>query len=156
MNLLSVIVWGFAATCVLTTLLIVGRSLHLTRIDIPFILGTAFTSDRNKAKWIGSLLHFIMGWNFAFIYALAMETTGLKIWWFGMLIGLVHAATVLTFGMNFVSYLHPRMATEDQGPDPTRVLEPPGFMITNYGYGTPIATLIAHIVYGGILGTFYS
>lgn len=97
----------------------------------------------------------MFGFIFAFIYVWAFEKTGLKHWWFGSLIGFVHAIFVLTAGMNIVSSFHPRMATEDQGPDLTRLLEPPGFMILNYGRGTPIATILVHLVYGGILGMFY-
>lgn len=155
MNIGSTLLWGFGATCALSILLIMGRSLHLTRIDMPFILGTLFTSDRDKAKWMGSLFHFLMGLMFAFIYAYAIEIADIKTWWFGALIGFVHGLTVLTLGMNIVNYLHPRMASEERGPDPTRLLEPPGFLVLNYGSGTPIVTLIAHVVYGGILGTFY-
>jgi hypothetical protein len=50
---------------------------------------------------------------------------------------------------------HPRMATEGWGPEPTRQLEPPGNLALNYGLSTPIVTLLAHLVYGGILGAFY-
>lgn len=155
MNILNSIIWGFAATIILTTLLSVSRWLHLTRMDIPFLLGTMWTPDRHKAKLSGFILHFIFGWLFAFIYVLAMESSGLKNWWFGMGIGAVHAAFILTVGMGTIATIHPRMATEDRGPDPTRLLEPPGFMMLNYGRGTPLATIVVHLIYGGIIGGFY-
>ncbi|MCM2349418.1 MAG: hypothetical protein NDI69_05305 [Bacteriovoracaceae bacterium] len=155
MNIASTLLWGFAATIVLTSLLVVARGLHLTRIDIPFLLGTLFTDDRDKAKWVGSLLHMGFGWFFALIYVLTFENIGIKTWWFGATIGFVHAFFVLTFGMNLVESIHPRMASEYRGPEPTRMLEPPGFMVLNYGKGTPLATLIVHMIYGGILGFFY-
>ncbi|WP_408096492.1 hypothetical protein ACJVC5_15745 [Peredibacter sp. HCB2-198] len=154
MNLPFVLLWGFAATVALTSVLVICRGLHLTRIDIPFMLGTLWTSDRHKANWTGFLAHVCMGWIFAIIYSLAFEDTGLHHWWFGALIGLVHATFVLTAGMGVVSNLHPRMATEERGPEPTRMLEPPGFFVLNYGKGTPLATYAAHIIYGGILGFF--
>jgi hypothetical protein len=47
------------------------------------------------------------------------------------------------------------MASEQRGPEPTRELEPPGFMALNYGRQTPLITILAHLVYGGILGAFY-
>lgn len=46
MDFNSVILWGFAATLVLTSLLVLCRNLHLTRMDIPFLLGTIITGDR--------------------------------------------------------------------------------------------------------------
>jgi hypothetical protein len=47
------------------------------------------------------------------------------------------------------------MASEDQGPEPTRNLEPPGFLALNYGRRTPLAAMLAHLVYGAVLGGFY-
>jgi hypothetical protein len=53
------------------------------------------------------------------------------------------------------SGLHPRMAGEHRGPTAPRQLEPPGFMALHYGYQTPASVLVAHVVYGAILGGFY-
>lgn len=154
MNLGATLLWGFAATIVLTTLLSAGRAFGLTRMDISFMLGTMFTENRDKAKWFGFLFHLTNGWIFAFIYSAAFWNTGLSNLWFGAAIGLVHALFVLTVGMSLLPTFHPRMATEQRGPDPTRQLEPPGFLAMNYGKQTPIATVVAHLVYGGILGFF--
>jgi hypothetical protein len=27
--------------------------------------------------------------------------------------------------------------------------------VLNYGRGTPLATIVAHLIYGGVLGAFY-
>jgi len=48
------------------------------------------------------------------------------------------------------------MVSDSRGPEPTRLLEPPGFLAMNYGRMTPIVTLVAHTVYGLILGSFYA
>jgi hypothetical protein len=53
------------------------------------------------------------------------------------------------------SAIHPRMANEQQGPTPTRQLEPPGSLALNYGRRTPLFLVVAHLVYGVILGAFY-
>ena len=155
MNINSLLLWGFAATLILTIIMVGSKYLGLTRMDIPFLLGTAFTGSRDKAVRIGILAHVIMGWFFAFIYAAAFETSGLKTWWFGMAIGFIHAAFVLTVGLQILTSFHPRMARPFQGPTPTRQLEPPGFLALHYGGGTPFATLIAHLIYGTVLGIFY-
>ena len=47
------------------------------------------------------------------------------------------------------------MASEQKGPTVTRQLEPPGFLALNYGYQTPFSVLVAHLIYGTILGIFY-
>jgi hypothetical protein len=77
-------------------------------------------------------------------------------WWRGALTGLVHAGFVLTAGMRILPGLHPRMASEQQGPTLMRQLEPPGFLALNYGYQTATSVIIAHIVFGVILGAFYT
>jgi hypothetical protein len=154
MNIYNVILWGFSATLILTSIMTSSKYFGLTRIDLPFLLGTMVTSNRNRAPWIGTLIHILMGWVFAFIYAAAFESSGLQNWWFGLVIGFVHAAFVLTTGLQAVNYLHPRMAKPYQGPTPTRQLQPAGFLALNYGNGTPLITFFAHLVYGGVLGLF--
>ena len=76
--------------------------------------------------------------------------------WAGAMIGLVQAIFVLTVGVSLLPSLHPRMASEEQGPTVTRQLEPPGFLALNYGYQTPVSVVLAHLIYGAILGAFYS
>jgi hypothetical protein len=154
MNVSEAILWGFGATIILTTIMVSSKYLGLTRIDLPFMLGTIFTGSRDKAVRIGFLSHMIMGWIFAFIYAVAFNIADLRTWWFGLAIGFVHAAFVLTAGLQILNSFHPRMARPFQGPTPTRQLEPPGFLALNYGRGTPIATFLAHMIYGTVLGIF--
>lgn len=55
-------------------------------------------------------------------------------------------------GMPLLPSFHPRMASEQHGPRPTRQFEPPGFLARNYGVRTPLATVVAHLIYGTILG----
>jgi len=53
-----------------------------------------------------------------------------------------------------LSYMHPRLASEHDGPASGFRLEPPGFMGLNYGRGTPLTTLLAQTIYGLTLGLF--
>ena len=151
----TIIIWGFAATVVLTTIMAASKSLGFSRMDIPFLLGTMFTSNRNKAPFYGLVAHLFIGQLFAFLYAAVFATAGIVNWWFGVITGFVHGSFVLSAGLQVVSAFHPRMAHPYQGPTPTRQLQPPGFFALNYGRGTPVVTLIAHMLYGGMLGFFY-
>ena len=36
----------------------------------------------------------------------------------------------------------------------TALLEPPGFLMLNYGVRTPLATIVAHVAYGTLVGGF--
>jgi hypothetical protein len=155
MNTGNILLWGFAATLILTTIMAASKPLGITRMDLPFILGTLFTPNRNKAPVYGFVTHLFIGWLFAFIYAFAFESAKIYTWWFGIVIGFVHGAFVLSAGLQIISAFHPRMAQPYQGPTPTKQLEPPGFFALNYGTGTPLVTMLAHLVYGGVLGIFY-
>jgi hypothetical protein len=155
MNLESVLLWGFVATIALTTLVQGGQSLGLSRMSLPFILGTMFTANRDRAAMVGFLVHLLNGWLFAFLYALAFESWGRATWWLGGGIGLVHGLAVLVALMPVLPGFHPRMASEERGPEPTRMLEPPGLLALNYGRRTPLLALLAHLVYGAIIGAFY-
>jgi hypothetical protein len=147
--------WGFVATVVLTTIMAGSQGLRLTRMNLPYMLGAMFTPGRDRAKLIGLGVHLLNGWLFSLLYIAAFHAWGLAAWWAGAAIGVVHAAFVLTAGMRLLPGLHPRMASEGQGPTVMRQLEPPGFLALNYGYQTPVSILIAHVVYGTILGLFY-
>lgn len=152
MNIGDVILWGFGATVLLTIIMSISKPLGFTRMDIPFLLGTMFTANRNKAPFYGLISHIIIGWIFAFIYAFAFELSGIKSWWLGLLIGFVHGLFVLSAGLQIISSFHPRMAHPHQGPTPTKQLQPPGFFALNYGRQTPAISLIAHLIYGAVLG----
>ena len=155
MNVGSVLLWGFVATMVLTTVAQAGQSLGFTRISLPFVVGTIFTGDRDRATVVGFAVHLLVGWAFACVYALAFESWRHTGWLLGAGAGLVHGLVVLVALAPILPSFHPRMASELRGPEPTRALEPPGFMGLNYGRRTPLLTLAAHVLYGTILGAFY-
>ncbi|MGH2559784.1 MAG: hypothetical protein ACRDJH_12020 [Thermomicrobiales bacterium] len=155
MNWGSAVLWGFVGTVVLTTLLAGSQALGLTRMNIPFMLGTMVTPDRDRAKLVGFGMHLVNGWLFAFIYAAAFQSWDRATWWLGAATGLVHALFVLVAAMPLLPAMHPRMASEQHGPTPTRQLEPPGFLALSYGERTPVSVVVAHLLYGGILGAFY-
>ena len=53
-----------------------SQALGLTRMNLPFMLGTMFTPDRDRAKLIGFGVHLVNGWLFATIYAAAFGAGG--------------------------------------------------------------------------------
>jgi uncharacterized membrane protein YagU involved in acid resistance len=155
MNWSSWLLWGFASTVVLTSILAGSQGLGITRMNIPYLLGTMFTPSRDKAKFIGILLHFANGWIFSLIYVAAFQVLHQATWWFGALIGVVHATFILAVALPALPALHPRIANEQYGPTVARQLEPPGFLGLHYGIRTPISIMVAHIIFGMILGAFY-
>lgn len=154
MNVLDTMIWGGIATIVMTTILEGSMYLGWTRMSLPFILGTFFTGDRRNAPVIGAGMHIINGYIFAVGYAYAFQSIGVATWWIGALLGVIHAAVVLVL-MPFIPGIHPRMATEQDGPSARRALQPPGYFALNYGRRTPVFGLASHVVFGLIIGFFY-
>ena len=155
MNWGSWLLWGFASTVVLTSILSASQGLGITRMNLPYLLGTMFTPNRDRAKLLGSMVHFANGWLFSLIYVAAFHAWNQASWWLGALVGMVHAIFVLTVLMAMLPALHPRMANEQQGPSVVRQLEPPGFLALHYGVRTPVSVVLSHLIFGGILGFFY-
>jgi uncharacterized membrane protein YagU involved in acid resistance len=155
MNAASWLLWGFAATLVLTTVLAGSQGLGFTRMNIPYMLGTMFTPDRDRAKVYGVLVHLVNGWLFSLLYVAAFHAAHVFSAWFGAAIGLVHGSFVLVVALPVLPGMHPRMASEIRGPTVVRQLEPPGFLGRNYGIQTPVSVLIAHVIFGLILGGLY-
>jgi hypothetical protein len=155
MSIWGALAGGFVGTLVLTTILRAASELRLTRIDLPFLLGTAFTANRLRAKALGYALHFVAGLTFAVGYWAIFSAIGRSGWWLGALFGLVHALFVGTALVNLMLPLvHPRMGSPLTGANTTALLEPPGFLMLNYGPQTPVANVIAHVAYGAIVGGF--
>ena len=85
----------------------------------------------------------------------AIDTSG---WPLGALFGLLHgivSATALVEHPAARSSI-PAWAARSAPPTAARCSSRPGFLMRNYGRGTPIATLLAHIAYGAIVGGFAS
>lgn len=124
----------------------------LTRLDFPLVLGTIFTEDPDKARIAGFFLHLVIGQAFALGYAATFALVHQASWWLGALLGLLHVAVALTILLPLVPGVNPRMASERAGPSSTAVLEPPGLLGLNYGIQTPAVAIVAHLIYGTVLG----
>jgi hypothetical protein len=151
------LVGGLAGTFVMTTMLRAASELGLTRVDIPFLLGTAITEDRVHAKAAGYALHFLFGLIFALGYWLIFVVIGKSGVLLGALLGLLHALFAATALVNvLLPVVHPRMGTGFDAAGSSPVIEPPGFLLLNYGRQTPLVTVLGHVVYGAIVGGFAS
>jgi hypothetical protein len=153
-------VWGALAggavgTVVLTGGLRIAQEAGVTRMDIPLLLGTMFSENRRRASLIGFAVHFVNGLLFALVYAGIFEAVGRAGWLFGLGLGFVHAVlaggTLITI---VLPSIHPRMGSWWSDADETPILEPPGFMLFNYGRQTALVTFALHLAYGAIVGGF--
>ena len=146
--------FGLGATVALTGMMLLAQMAGLSRMDLPLMLGTMFSDVPDRARVLGFVFHLLNGQVFALFYAAAFSLLGLATWWLGAIFGLFHGLAALTVIVPLLPGAHRRMASERGGPRLDAVLEPPGFLALNYGRETPAVTLVAHVIYGALLGIF--
>jgi hypothetical protein len=148
----SAIAGGFLGTLVLSTIIKAASEIGLTRMDLALLLGTTVTDNRRKARAIGYGFHLVLGILFALAYAAFFQIVGRDTWWLGALLGAVHAVFTATVVVNvLLPIVHPRMATTETAANETTLIEPPGFLMLNYGRSTFLVSLAAHAAYGTIV-----
>jgi hypothetical protein len=146
--------FGFGATVALTAIMVGAQLLGLTRMDIPLMLGAMFVEDPDRARVIGFFIHLFNGQIFALLYASAFALLDKATWWLGGLFGAFHGVVALTLLVPLLPGIHPRMASDRAGPTLDYVLEPPGLFGLNYGRETAVVALVAHVIFGVLLGIF--
>ena len=146
---------GFAGTVLLTLVLAGTQAVGVTRMSIPYLLGTMIVPDRDRARVLGIVFHLVNGWVFSLAHVGLLHAVGIFAWWAGAATGLVHGLFVLAVVLPALPGIHPRMASPTAGPAEDAPLEPPGFLALHYGLGTPAATLIAHAVFGAVVAALY-
>lgn len=151
-HLPELLIWGLVATVAMTTILQASQSLGLSRLSLPFLVGTLFTGNRNRAMVVGFIAYVIGGWLFAMLYFLFFLSIDRATAGLGTLLGFLHGLFLLVCALPLLPYAHPRMASEYDGPRECYLLEPPGFLGLNYGRRTPLTTLLGQTIYGTTLG----
>ena len=155
MTIWGALAGGLVGTVVLTTGMRASQEMGITRMDLPLLLGTVFSSSRTRARAIGYLVHFVNGLIFALIYYGVFSAVGHAGWLFGLGLGLVHGLFAGGALINILlPVVHPRMGTAWSDAEETPLLEPPGFMLVNYGPQTGFGSLLGHLLYGAIVGGF--
>jgi hypothetical protein len=153
--ILGALAGGLVGTIVLTTGSRLAQQLGWTRMDIPLLLGTVFTTERGRAIAIGYGIHFLNGLLFSLVYGFVFAATGEAGWLFGLALGAAHGAIAGGGLLNvLLPVVHPRMGKSWTDARSTPLLEPPGFLLSNYGRTTLVWTFALHLAYGAIVGLF--
>lgn len=156
MNVGSWLVWGFGGTVLLTIAMAAAQSLGVTRMSLPYLLGTMLVPDRDRARIVGIAMHLANGWGFSLAYVGIFHGAGIFAAWFGAVVGLLHGLFVAAVLLPALPGIHPRMASPTAGPTALRALEPPGPLGLHYGVRTPVVICAAHVAFGVMLGAFYA
>ena len=122
-------------TAVMSVLLLLPRWLGLGKIDVIPAVGVLITGKAENALSVGYLVHFASGIVFAYFYwgVLLLMRIPLVWWAFGMA-GCIHGIVVMLLVCITVMEHHPIARYHERGPM------------------TGLAQLIAHIVYGIVVG----
>jgi hypothetical protein len=149
----SALAGGVIGTLAMTTIIKASTELGVTRMDMSLLLGTVFSEHRRQARAIGYVMFFAIGVGFAEAYGELFAIIGHASWRLGALIGVLHAVfTAVVLVSVLLPVVHPRMATPETAANDVTLIEPPGFLMLNYGRNTFLVTLAAHIVYGALVG----
>jgi hypothetical protein len=149
----SAIAGGVIGTLAMVTIIKAASELGMSRMDLPLLLGTIVTANRRKARAFGYVFHFLIGIAFAEAYGGFFAIIGRSSWQMGILLGALHAIFISTVLVSvLLPVVHPRMATPDTAANTITLIEPPGFLMLNYGRSTFVVTLVAHIAYGALVG----
>jgi hypothetical protein len=138
---------GFSATIAVTWLAFVARRFGWTRLSPVRVLGCFFASNADGvgSRLIGTLLHFAAGGIvLPLIYGVIFELTGQAEIPFGLALGALHGIIAGLALPLITSQAHC-----------TGVPRDPGIFGWRLGLATPPGLLLAHALYGGVLGYVY-
>lgn len=142
----TLLLWsGFTATLAVTWLDGVACAYGLTRLRAPRLLGCLVVE---RPRWLGAsaglLLHFLLGTlAFPAAYAVVFTRLGRADAGMGMLLGGIHG---LAAGASLPWLARAGRCSPEGGP---------GLFGRRLGVATPLGIVLAHIVYGGLLGYVY-
>ena len=144
---------GFVGTLVMTTIMRAAGEIGLTRMDLALLLGTTVTENRLRARAVGDVFHFVIGVGFAGLYGEFFTIVGHATPWLGALLGALQAIFNGTVLVNvLLPLVHPRIGTPDTAANDIALVEPPGFLMLNYGRRTFFVVLVAHLAFGTVVG----
>lgn len=119
----------------MSAFLLLPRLLGIGKIDVILAVGALITRKPEKAFTYGYFLHFASGIFFAYFYWLVISLMGLPaVWWIFAMAGFIHGVVVMLLVCIVVMEHHPIARFHERGPM------------------TGLAQLLAHILYGVVVG----
>ncbi len=160
-EILPAILAGMAGGIAMSAMMRIAKAAGLTEMDMALIEGAMFTDDRNKAKGIGAFVHVVMmsGMLIGSIYAQLFSVLAVApgdAWWVGAAFGVAHGV-IAGVGFAMIPAIHPRMGRTAAAHGPHHLhLQPLGPFGKNYGAMTPAGVVMAHVIYGLVVGLVYA
>ena len=141
---------GAVATVAMTVLMYMGKAMlpRQMPMNILYMLGSMVRSSTGPAYLIGTMMHAVNGIAFALIHTGLYQAFDLEeglVGW-GLLFGLGHWV-VFGMAMGMMRFIHP-MVRRGQ-------LADPGLFLLRYPMMNVMGALMAHLVFGLVLGALY-
>lgn len=134
---------GFLGTLAMTTIMYVLPLVGLGQVDLPLWTARLFVNSAVTAGALGLAIHLVLGFGYAWLFAdqveprLRFATTRA-----GLMFGVVLWLFAQTIAVPMLGVLG--------GARPS-----PGWFAVHLGPGAALASLVAHLAYGGTLGWVY-
>lgn len=130
------LIGGLAGTLAMTLLLQIPKWIGLGNIDIIRAVGALATRKQKGAFFPGLILHFSSGIIFAYVYVFILSFSHIPVNSLsGLFLGAVHGAIIMLLVSIMILEHHPIAYYHERGPM------------------TGFAQLLAHMVYGFVVGT---
>lgn len=131
-----------------------GLAVGMTRMNFLEVLGTMMTPNGSRATvyGVGLMAHLMASAGFGLahagvLHAIGVTSVGQAAGW-DLAIGAAHGAVVLLVLPMMLSAMHPLVRRQ--------AMDAPGVALTGFGPGTPIGSLMAHVVFGLVVGAVYA
>lgn len=145
---------GLAGGVAFLMVVYMGFAVGMTRMNFLEVLGTMFVPDgsKNTAYGVGLGVHLMMSAAFGLAHAgllqaIGVTTVGQAAGW-DLLIGAGHGLVILAMMPVALELMHPLVRKH--------AMDSPGIALTGFGSGTPIGSLMAHVVFGVVTGAIYA
>ncbi len=129
-ELVPALIAGLTGTVAMTAMMMMGKSMGMTSMDIALITDGMMTDDEAKARKVGMMIHIVMMGTIVFgiAYTLLFQAFDSTSAATGLLIGAIHGIVVGAMAMPMMGVIHPRMQAAGQG---VSTLTPPGSWVSS-------------------------
>ena len=119
------------------------------KMNLFYLLGSMMFRQKVMIYVAGAMYHAILSIEFALIHTGVFEAfdleSNLVVW--GLLFGFVHYL-VVGMALGMMTIMHPRIRAGE--------LQAPGAFALSYPMATAVAFLMLHLLYGVLVGAFYT
>lgn len=142
------IIWGAVAALAMAIFMAMGRSMGMTTMNLADLLGSTVAEPNTTASnTIGMGIHLMNGALLAIAWTYTMAIFAWPATWLSGLLWGAFVSLLALLMFSSLGAIHPKIRAGKQ--------DDPGPAGTNFGKQTPVGIVMAHLVYGLVLGVLY-